>query len=73
MDENKLIEIFEKSTSLKEVCVELYGKYNENTRRKLKIIFNKLNYNWDKHIDNIKKIKLQYCLNCGKELKRRTI
>lgn len=73
MDENKLIEIFEKSTSLKEACFEIYGKYNENTRRKLKIIFNNLKYDWNKHIENIKNIKLQHCLNCGKELKRRSI
>ena len=70
MDEKKLIELFDNSITLKEICEKLYGVYNENSRKKLKNIFNSLNYNWAEHIIKVKKLKTKYCLNCQKELKK---
>lgn len=70
MNENDLLKIIEESVSIVELSNKLYGKSNETTRRKLHLLFNKLNYNWGEHIKNISLLKKKYCLNCGNELKK---
>lgn len=68
MDNKMLIEFFNSSKSIAEICRKLYGKNNGGMHNRVLKLFKELDYDWDKHLIEVEESKKRYCLNCGKEI-----
>lgn len=68
MDNNELIDIFTKSSSIKEASIAIFGKYNESKRIKTKKICEKIGFDWNKHLVKLKEENKKKCVCCGKDL-----
>ncbi len=68
MDKEMLIELFNSSESIAEICRKLYGKNNGGMHNRVLKLFEKLEYDWNNHLSEIEESKKRYCLNCGKEI-----
>ena len=68
MDKEKLIELFETSNTIADICRALYGAKKWKYYRRIKKIMAEIGYDWDKHLSEINENKRRYCLNCGKEI-----
>lgn len=71
MNKEELIEVFNKSKTIAEICKQLYGKKNGGMHNRVLKLFKELNYDWDAHILEINDKKKKYCLNCGEEITRK--
>ena len=68
MDKEMLIELFNSSESIAEICRKLYGKNNGGMHNRVLKLFEELEYDWNNHLSEIEESKKRYCLNCGKEI-----
>ena len=68
MEKDFLIELFNSSKSIAEICISLYGKKNGGMHNRVLKLFKETGYDWDNHLKEIEKSKKVYCLNCGKEI-----
>ena len=68
MEKEKLIEIFNSSETIAEICRKLYGKNNGGMHNRVLKLFNEFNYDWKAHLIEVENKKKKYCLNCGKEI-----
>jgi len=66
-----LIELFNSSETIAEICRKLYGKNNGGMYNRVLKLFEKTNYDWNSHLVDIENSKKRYCLNCGKEISGR--
>ena len=71
MEKEKIIEIFNSSESIAEVCRRLYGKNNGGMHNRVIKLFKEFKYDWNEHLLEIESKKKKYCLNCGKEIPSR--
>ena len=68
MEREMLIELFNSSKSIADVCRKLYGRNNGGMHNRLIKLFEEVGYDWDEHVNQIEEGKKRYCLNCGKEI-----
>ena len=68
MEKDFLIELFNSSKSIAEICISLYGKKNGGMHNRVLKLFKETGYDWDNHLKEIEENKKVYCLNCGKEI-----
>ena len=68
MERKELIELFDSSEPIAEICRKLYGKNNGGMHNRVLNLFQETGYDWDTHIAEMSKDNKRYCLNCGKEL-----
>ena len=68
MEKEKLIELFNNSKSIAEICISLYGKKNGGMHNRVIKLFNEIGYDWDEHLKDLEEKKKVFCLNCGKEI-----
>lgn len=72
MNKDEMLEIFDSSKSITEICNKIYGKKTASNYYKVIKLFEELNYNWEERAEKIKNSKKKYCINCGKELNGRS-
>ena len=68
MDKEMLIELFNSSESIAEICRKLYGKNNGGMHNRVLKLFKEFEYDWKQRLAEIEESKKRYCLNCGKEI-----
>ena len=68
MEREMLIELFDSSNSIAEICRKLYGKNNGGMHNRVLKLFEETGYDWETHLKIIEEKKKKYCLNCGKEI-----
>lgn len=68
MEREMLIELFDSSKSIAEICRKLYGKKNGGMQNRVKKLFQETGYDWESHMAEVEDSKKKYCLNCGKEI-----
>lgn len=68
MERKELIELFDSSESIAEICHKLYGKNNGGMHNRVLKLFQETGYDWDTHMAEMREGSKRYCLNCGKEL-----
>lgn len=68
MEKDFLIELFNNSKSIAEICISLYGKKNGGMHNRVLKLFTETGYDWGKHLKELENSKKVYCLNCGKEI-----
>lgn len=68
MERKELIELFDSSESIAEICRKLYGKNNGGMHNRVLKLFQETEYDWNAHMAEIRETNKRYCLNCGKEL-----
>lgn len=71
MDREMLIELFNSSKSIAEICRKLYGKNNGGMHNRVLKLFKEIGYDWNNHITEVEESKKRCCLNCGKEISSR--
>lgn len=68
MEREMLIELFDSSKSIAEICRKLYGKNNGGMQNRVRKLFQETGYDWETHIAEMEDSRKKYCLNCGKEI-----
>ena len=68
MEREILIELFDSSNSIAEICRKLYGKNNGGMHNRVLKLFEETGYDWETHLVEVEEGKKRYCLNCGKEI-----
>lgn len=68
MEREMLIELFDSSNSIAEICRKLYGKNNGGMHNRVLKLFEETGYNWETHLAEVEESNKRYCLNCGKEI-----